>query len=200
MNSKGENHKHLFDFANNNIAPAKGRVLVAEPFLHGKYFARSVILLIEHHEKGSMGLVLNKPLLLHVNEMVDLLPTCKTPLFLGGPVSTDHLFYIHTLGNLIPQSYPLAENLFWGGDLQVLESLLKENIATPQQVRFFTGYAGWSKEQLEEEIQEKSWVVSLLSTEILLNTATETLWDVAVSQLGKDFSHWLHFPKNPLLN
>lgn len=200
MHHKNENHEHFFHVKSNKIAPAKGRVLIAEPLLQGRHFARSVILLTDHNEKGSMGLVLNKPLSVNVNDMVDALPTLRTPLFLGGPVHTNHLFYIHTLGNLVPQSYPLGARLFWGGDLKTLHRLIDEKIATPEQVRFFTGYAGWGEGQLQDEIQEKSWMVSLLSTQTIMHTDTKPLWQTAVAELGRSYKNWLHFPENPILN
>lgn len=199
MYHKSENHEYLFDF-DNKIALAKGRVLIAEPLLQGRHFSRSVILLTDHNKDGSMGLVLNKPLLVNVNEMVDLFPTCSSTLFMGGPVHTDHLFYIHTLGSLVPQSYPLGKNLFWGGNLDTLSKLLDEKIATPQQIRFFTGYAGWGVGQLEQEVEEKSWVVSLLSVEQIMNTPHQKLWDTAVYDLGRNYHHWLHFPESPNYN
>ncbi len=192
-------YDYLFDFKN-AIPPAKGRVLLAEPLLQGRYFARSVILLVEHNQKGSMGLVLNKPLSFNVNEKVDLFPSCESPLFLGGPVHTNHLFYIHTAGNLIPQSYPLSNDLFWGGDLKTVQNLLDNKIITSEQIRFFTGYAGWDKLQLVDEIDEKSWIVSLLSTETILQEAPQDLWKIAVSELGKKYRHWLNFPENPQHN
>lgn len=199
MHHNNENHEQLFDFKN-KIAPVKGRVLISEPLLQGKHFARSVILLSEHSEKGSMGFVLNKPLSVSVSDIVEALPSCENPIFMGGPVHTDHLFYIHTLGNLVPKSYPLGENLFWGGDLNTLRKLLDEKRVSPRQVRFFTGYSGWDKGQLQQEIEEKSWIVSLLSTPTIMNADTETLWQTAVSELGKRYKHWLNFPKNPIYN
>lgn len=200
MNSDKKSQQYLFGFKSNNIAPAKGRILIAEPLLQGKHFSRSVILLTEHNDSGSMGLVLNKPLLLNVNDMVDLFPSCHSPLFLGGPVHTDHLFYIHTLGNLIPKSYPLYNNLFWGGDLNVLRQLLDQNIVNPQQVRFFTGYAGWNSSQLADEIEDKSWIVSLIDTNTIMDIDTDNLWEDAVTELGKNYRHWLNFPQNPMYN
>ncbi len=192
-------YDYLFNFKN-IIAPAKGRVLIAEPLLQGKYFARTVILLVEYNQEGSMGLVLNKPLSLNVNERVDLFPSCESPLFLGGPVHTDHLFFIHTVGNLIPQSHPIGSNLFWGGDLKTVQNLLDNKIITASQIRFFTGYAGWGKLQLTDEIEDKSWVVSLLNTETIMQQNTQDLWEIAIKELGKKYRHWLNFPQNPQFN
>lgn len=200
MNKRSKNLTDFFNYKPTNISPARGRVLIAEPLLEGQHFSRSVILLTEHNKKGSMGLVLNKPLRIQVNERVDIFPTCKSPLFLGGPVDTDHLFFIHTLGKLIPESYPLGANLFWGGDLKTVQELLENGIVTESQIRFFSGYAGWSIGQLEDEIDETSWVVSLLSTETLMQTPPEKLWKTAIRELGGSYNYWLNFPENPIYN
>ncbi len=200
MKHYGKDFKSFFKYKSNNIAPTKGRVLIAEPLLQGKHFSRSVILLTEHDGNGSMGFVLNKPLLLNVNDLVDVFPTCKSPLFLGGPVNTDHLFFIHTVGHLIPHSRPLGANLFFSGDFLSVRKLLENELITPQQIRFFSGYAGWGLGQLQDEIEEKSWIVSLLSTETIMKTNTENLWQIAVSELGNSYRHWLNFPKNPQHN
>ncbi len=190
----------FFNYKPTNIALAKGRILIAEPLLDGRHFSRSVILLTEHNERSSMGFVLNKPLEVLVHERVNIFPTCKSPLFLGGPVNNDHLFFIHSLGNLIPDSQPLGANLFWGGDLQTVQELLESGIVADSQIRFFTGYAGWSAGQLEQEIQEKSWLVSLPKFDTLLKTQPEELWQEAVTDLGKPYRHWLNFPENPIYN
>lgn len=200
MKNKDNTYDFLFEPKGKNIPPAVGRVLISEPLLQGKYFKRSVILLTEHNKDGSMGLVLNKPITRSVNELIDLFPSCNNPLFIGGPVHTDHLFYIHTLGHKIPQSYPLNNNLFWGGDLDVIQDLLTRGEIAPNEIRFFTGASGWGLGQLQDEIDEKSWVVSILSTDTIMNKEASSLWETAIFELGKDYRHWIHFPENPLLN
>lgn len=190
----------FFTIKSNDILPRKGRVLIAAPLLRGKYFSRSVVLLADHNEKGTMGFVLNKSLHLNVNEMVDLLPQCNCPLYLGGPVNTDHLFFIHSLGELIPESYALGNDLYWGGNLNVLYELLDNRVATPQHVRFFTGYAGWSSGQLAEEMEDESWLVSSLNSKTILQSNPKQLWKTAVNSLGKEYEHWHLFPMNPSLN
>ncbi len=193
------NFKDFFTPLATGILPAKGRILIAEPLLQGKHFSRSVILITEHNENGTMGFVLNKPVLIpEKGSVVDIFPTCKSPLFLGGPVHTDHLFFIHTLGSLIPKSRLLFGELFWGGDLNTVQELLEQRLISSNEIRFFTGYAGWSLGQLEEELQQHAWVISLLDTNTLMNE--KNLWEFAVKDLGSPYRHWLHFPEKPHYN
>lgn len=188
---------NCFDFPSTNIAVGKGRILVAEPLMQCKYFGRSIVLLSEQNDMGSMGFVLNNPLSFNVNEMVDALPNIRNPLFLGGPVHTNHLFYMHTLGKLVPHSVPIADGIYWGGKLEVLSHLVEEQVVTQQQVRFFSGYAGWSAGQLEAELKEKSWLVAEVNISELLSLAPDKMWEKVVANLGSNYAHWLNFPKNP---
>lgn len=191
---------NYFDFPSSGISPSKGRILVAEPLMQGKYFSRSIVLLSEQSRIGSMGFVLNNPLNFKVNEMVDALPNIQNPLFLGGPVHTHHLFYMHTLGEIIPNSIPIADGIYWGGKLDVLIHFIENKVVMDSQVHFFSGYAGWSAGQLEAELEEKSWLVAERNITELLSLSPDVLWKEVVTDLGADYSHWLNFPRNPMDN
>ncbi len=85
----------------NNLSPAKGRLLLSEPFMGDYYFGRSVILLAEHNEDGTIEVILNKPATVGFNEVLRDFPEFDAPVYIGGPVETNSLFYIHTLGEQI---------------------------------------------------------------------------------------------------
>lgn len=191
--------KNIFDFKRNGIAPQKGEILVAAPLLQGKHFNQSIILITEHNEEGSMGFVLNKPLSISINEMLNSFNQLKNTVFLGGPVNTDYLFYIHKL-EIVPESLPLGNGLFWGGNLTSIINLLNENSSYQEQIKFFSGYSGWSSKQLQKEIELKSWLVSHLDTHSIMNTPSENLWTLGVQSLGKPYEYWLNFPSNPMYN
>ena len=85
----------IFKVKCNNLIPYKGCLLISDPFLHEKHFNRSVILMIEYEEQGGMGLILNKESNLTLDMVIqDLGAKEEIPLFCGGPVSKDRLFYI----------------------------------------------------------------------------------------------------------
>ncbi len=191
-----------FNFLNtesNNLSPEIGHVLIAEPFLEEKHFSRSVILISDHSEKGTVGIILNKPLSYQLNELVEGFPEFEASVFLGGPVDTNQLFYIHTVGELIPGSVSIGENLYWGGDLTTLCNLIENKLINPAQIRFFSGYAGWSAGQLEEEIEANSWLVGKLPTQDIM-TFDKRTWERAIDQMGDSFRHWKTYPPNPNLN
>ena len=88
----------IFKIQSNNVMPSRGKILISEPFLHDVTFGRSVVLLVDHTEEGSMGLIINKPLPLMLNDIIKEFKYIEDiPLHKGGPIGTDTLFYLHTL-------------------------------------------------------------------------------------------------------
>ncbi len=192
---------NLFKIETNNVAPEKGRILIAEPFLPGSYFNRAVVLLVAHSEKGAVGFILNKKIDYPIDEIMPDFPDFKAEVSLGGPVSTDSIYFIHSLGDDIPGSIHVKDNLYWGGDFEVLKKKISEGVVKNNQVRFFLGYSGWDKGQLEEELNEHSWLVSdIEEKKILLKTQDETSWVGAIRKLGGKYLIWENFPENPSLN
>jgi putative transcriptional regulator len=184
----------------NNIAPAKGRILISEPFLYDYFFKRSVILLAEHNDKGSFGVIINKPIQARFNEVVRDFPKFSASVFLGGPVQNDSLFFIHTLGEQISDSTEILPGLYWGGDIAQVKEMIAVKILSPNDIRFFIGYSGWAPKQLQEELDRNSWAVSTIDTEKLLDAVPAKMWSASLEMLGKDYSHWTNFPDDPALN
>ena len=114
---------NIFKIEYNKVTPKKGRVLVSEPFLQDTYFKRSLVLLTEYSEEGAVGFVLNKPLDVKVNEVMNEFPFTNEHVSIGGPVSTNSVHYLHTLGNLIPNSVPVIGDIYWGGDFDFIKHL-----------------------------------------------------------------------------
>src|SRR5690349_12991466 len=109
-----------------NIEPAAGRILIAEPFLTDPGFARTVVLLCEHGEDGSIGFVLNRP---SANNIGDLLPELNNPsltVFEGGPVQHDTLHMIHRIPEVMG-GLEIVPGLFWGGSYTDLSRIIEEN-------------------------------------------------------------------------
>ena len=84
----------LFQIRHNDDRVEVGKVLIAEPFLEGKYFNRSVVYMVEHDPSGSVGFVLNKPLPYTTSELVKELEGVYFPVYIGGPVERNQLYYI----------------------------------------------------------------------------------------------------------
>ncbi len=183
------------------MIPSKGRLLISEPTLKDFYFSRSLVLLVEHSaESGSFGLIINRPVHLKLNEVVKDFPENNFPLYLGGPVHPDRLFYLHTLGEQLPGSMKVFGDIYWGGDIRKLMELIDLNVVTPEQVKFFIGYSGWETGQLAREMKEKSWVVSQPSANMVLSNHPENMWRSTLRKMGNDYAIWSNYPADPILN
>ncbi|MGB0391938.1 MAG: YqgE/AlgH family protein [Salibacteraceae bacterium] len=179
--------------------PQKGVILVSEPMLSDPNFFRSVVLLTKHDHEGSLGFVLNHISVVNVDNVLPEFSVPGIPIFIGGPVGNDQLFFIHTLGHVLEGAMEIMDGLFFGGDMKKLETLLNTGIAKSDQVRFFVGYSGWDPLQLNHEIEENSWIVAGTTPEQVMSDSDE-YWKEVMIGLGKEFEILSRFPSNPELN
>ncbi len=190
----------LLTIKTNNIIPSKGKLLISEPFLRDYYFKRSVVLLADHNDEGSFGIIVNKPIDVKFSEIVKDFPNFNSQLYLGGPVNTNSLFFIHTIGNKIENSSKIMDGLYWGGDIETAKEMIALNQILPDEIRFFIGYSGWSPKQLENELKINSWVVTRAKHNLIFKSDHSTLWNKLVQSLGENYSLWENFPTDPALN
>ena len=191
---------NIFRIETNHIAPQQGHILIAEPFLAGSYFNRSIIILASYNENGAIGFILNKKVDYPVEDLFVNFPDFDSEIHIGGPVGTDSVYFIHSLGDAIPGSIHIKENLYWGGDFDTLKMQIKLGLVNSQQVRFFLGYSGWEAGQLEEEIKENSWLVTDVPQAELMTIDENSMWAESVRAMGGKYKMWENFPENPLMN
>jgi len=182
------------------IDPLAGRILISVPFLQDFYFRRSVVLLADHSEEGSFGLIINKPVDVKLSDISDEFEGFEAPVFMGGPVKTDSLFFIHTRPDLIDESAEIMDGLYWGGNIDTVRNLIKQHALLQSEIRFFVGYAGWSPNQLNKELEENSWVVSLADFNQIIGSNPRDLWTMTLKKLGHEYSLWDKYPADPSLN
>ena len=191
---------NIFRIESNHVPPKQGNILIAEPFLSGSYFNRSIIILATCNKDGAVGFILNKKVDFPVEDLFVDFPDFDSEIYIGGPVGTDSIYFIHTLGNLIPESIHIKDNLYWGGDFDTLKTHIKLGLVDHSQVRFFLGYSGWEAGQLEEEIKENSWLVAETSETDLMSIDENEMWAKSVRAMGGKYTMWENFPENPSLN
>lgn len=184
----------------NSIKPQKGSLLISEPTLKDSYFNRSVVLLVEHNNDGTVGFILNKQIEIDLNGLVKDFDQIETSVFFGGPVNKDNLFFVHSFGKAIEGALPITKNLFWGGDFTMLKDILRKDHSSIQKVRFFIGYSGWDPGQLEMELEQNSWVVKSTVEDDILFRAPNNLWKETLRNMGSDLALLSFFPENPQLN
>lgn len=178
----------------------KGDILIADPFLLGPVFERSVIFLADHSEVGAMGFILNQPTDFEVSQAVPDLEGCKQKMYFGGPVDETLLFYVHSLGDQMNNSVEIGNGLFWGGDFNDLTALNRDGKLNEDNIKFFIGYSGWEANQLENEFKKNSWIVSDFKEEYLFKPQNKSLWNKAIDDSGHDNSFLGNFAHSPSLN
>ena len=152
------------------------------------HFKRAVILMCEHsREEGSLGYILNKKMGLKLNAILADFPDFDADIYYGGPVSTDTLHYIHTLGDLLPNSVKITDGVFWGGDFEELKQLVSMNMINAQDIRFFIGYSGWSAGQLQAEMREHSWLLGQVDANFVFKLYNKNLWKKVLENEGDTF-------------
>lgn len=177
-----------------------GSLLVSEPFAADRYFSRSVILITEYNQEGAIGFVLNKPLYKNLHSFVSVSEDIKAPVYLGGPVSKDRIFFIHTLGEKIPGSIHIKGGIYWGGDFELITMMLENKQISMENLRFFTGYAGWMPNQLDGELENNFWLVNKPRNMKKLLKYEPKIWERITYDTGDKYKFWSHVPVNPKLN
>ncbi len=183
------------------IIPKKGHLLIAEPSIFDDTsFNRSVILLADHSEEGSIGFILNKPL---QYTLKDLVPHTKRSfkVYNGGPVEQDNLYFIHKVPDLIPESIEISLGIYWGGDFDVALALINSGEIKACDIRFFLGYSGWESCQLESELETNSWIVTEnIYEKSIIEKKDSSFWKEKMLELGGEYSIWSNAPENPSYN
>ena len=184
-----------------SIPAAAGCLLISEPFMMDPNFKRAVILLTEYSEAGAMGFILNHPGDFLLGDVLPDVSYSELPVYTGGPVGNNTLHFIHCCPEKIEDGIEIAEGIFWGGDFEKVKELVSSYQLSENEIRFFTGYSGWTPKQLDDEIKEDSWIVAnKLNKETIFSQNEENLWREVVISLGNRYAHIANFPENPALN
>ncbi len=169
------------------IAPG---LLLAMPQLEDPNFERSVVLMVEHTEHGSFGLILNRPTTIPVSEVMASLEVEWTGdpeanVWTGGPVMPGTGWLLHEPSGAISGegTVKLTEQIV----LSTSPERLRMIAATPpDRVRFLMGYSGWGAAQLEHELAAGSWILAEVTPELVFATPAEEMWAAAIHSLGID--------------
>lgn len=184
----------------NNFSPEAGTLLFANPSLSDPHFKRSVVLLTEHSEDGTVGFVLNKPLHVPLSQLTNEFSDFSPPLFFGGPVRLDTIHFIHTLGDVLPDSKQILTDVYWGGNIETLKELAERRAAPSDAFRFYIGYAGWATGQLEDELKENAWITLTSDDAPFWNAEPDGMWRTLLRAKGGAYAVLANFPDDPKMN
>lgn len=166
----------------------KGTVLLAEPFSLDSNFRRTAVVLTEHQSEGTVGFIMNRKMDVELTDLLTDFPEISADVFFGGPVATDSLHYLHNVGDLLEGSIKIKNGVYWGGDFDKLKFLVDSKLITPENIRFYIGYSGWSSGQLDEELKYGSWVLADMHANYLFKSRPEILWEQIMTNKGNVFS------------
>ena len=178
-----------------------GSLLISEPFLTDPNFNRSVVLICEHETtNGSFGLILNQISNLQLADVLEENIYPDVPLYVGGPVQHNTLHYIHRRPDVIDGGVEILNGIMWGGNFQQVKELLNNGVLSPNDIRCFIGYSGWSIDQLDKEMRKDSWIISKATEDVIFDTPTENFWRNILKNMGGEFKVIANYPIDPRLN
>ena len=162
----------------------KNHIIISMPHMNDPFFSKSVVLICDHNSHGSMGIILNKKLDQKKSNPefgIEALSKERV-IFFGGPVMINITLLLHDEKKLEDTSYKIAENLF-----------LSNNGFTNNKIRisnkkFISGYAGWSKGQLENEIKNGDWIIQKARNDLIFETDCEKIWSNSIKSLGFNYN------------
>lgn len=168
--------------------------LIAVPQLGDPNFMRSVVMILEHGDQGSMGLVISRATNLTVgafcgSQGFTFAGDGEQAVYIGGPVQTERAFILHSPGPKGPETEEIIEGVSISYSLESLR-LLSESPA--EQMRVFLGYAGWAPGQLAAEIREGAWLVHQPSAALVFAQADVDPWNEALKEMGIEPAQLMH--------
>jgi len=191
----------------------ENQFLIAMPSMGDPFFNKTVTYICEHNDEGAMGLIINLPVNICLNDLLkqiddeadseaqvgivddnhldkqqkensSLLASLEQPVLSGGPISQNRGFVLHSTQQGWKSSLALSKDIMITTSKDVLASLTTAH--APEQFIITLGYAGWEQGQLEQELLDNSWLIIEADPAIIFNTPAEKRWEKAVSMLGFD--------------
>lgn len=171
----------------------KNHFLIAMPSLNDTFFYHSVVYLCEHDDNGAMGLIINRPtqitvdeLLSHINIDTPAVHNKEIPILFGGPVHKSQGMVLHDSDRAWDASLKVSDSLYLTTSTDILKQIGRGT--GPENMLIALGYAGWDAGQLEQEIIDNSWLTVESSHNIIFNTPAKERWQAAAALLGVDIT------------
>lgn len=170
----------------------QGKLLLSMPGMGDPRFYKSAILVCTHDRNGAMGLVINQAVLnLSLRQLLAhlKLTSCDTvrldtPVLLGGPVEPARGFMLHTPDFSLSDTLTISHEISLSITLDALKTVAKGE--GPEDFLFILGYSGWSPGQLEQEIQDNSWMIGEADRNLIFGTPLDQKWQRGMNRIGID--------------
>jgi putative transcriptional regulator len=168
--------------------------LIAMPGMDDPNFAQTVTLVCDHGEQGALGIVINRPLGMHLGDVFAQLGLDASqsrvsgqPVLHGGPVQTDRGFVLHSPGPRWESTLEISDRLHVTTSRDILDALAGGG--GPERAVIALGYAGWEAGQLEDEVAQNAWLTAPADESLLFDVPAEDRWQAAGRLLGINLLH-----------
>lgn len=168
--------------------------LIAMPGMDDPNFAQTVTLVCDHGEQGALGIVINRPLGMHLGDVFAQLGldasqsrVSSQAVLHGGPVQTDRGFVLHSPGQGWESTLPISDRLQVTTSRDILDALAGGG--GPERAVIALGYAGWEAGQLEDEVARNAWLTAPADESLLFDVPAEDRWQAAGRLLGINLLH-----------
>ena len=165
-------------------APAPGVFLVAKPSIDGGPFGHSVVLLLDHGNDGTLGLIVNRMTEIPLAEVLPELSTEKAAghdLYFGGPVALNSLLYLFRSAEPRKTAIRVMDGVYFSGDKELLDLLLDEKF-NRNELHLYLGHAGWAAGQLMSELARGDWDLVRADAFTIFQADPEKMWDELTSE------------------
>jgi putative transcriptional regulator len=176
-----------------------GNLLISEPFNPEPNFKRSVVLISQHNHQGSIGFILNKPTHLRVDEALDSFPEFDVPVFWGGKMQLDSIYYVHTIEALEGKK-KIVNGIYWGGNYTQLKEMIANREVNEDHIRFIAGFSAWEPNELENQIAQNNWWLTDADLQSTFLEDPSELWGNVLQRIGHIYGIMNDFPEDPGVN
>ena len=178
----------------------RGKLLISSPgLLTDMIFYKSIILIVDQTDEGITGFILNRPSDLFMYKEIDTSKKIKIGLNYGGPVSSDHYFLLRSKKEYF-EILNIYDNIYWGNNIEFLFNLIEENKVGINDFILFQGYSGWGRDQLDDEIENNSWIVNDKKEDDVFKFKEKNSWNNLIKNLGDKYVLWSNSPDDITLN
>lgn len=172
----------------------KNHLIIAMPHLNDTIFNKSVILINEFNDKGTMGFIINKPISKDISSSIlfskQFNDKIKNNIYFGGPVDLNSCFILHNNTYQNCDSELITSNLYLTSNKKIIQDI--ENKKGPKIFQLQIGYSGWEKQQLEKEIKNGDWLILENPKDFIFRIPNEKKWSYLINKLGINYNNdWL---------
>lgn len=178
---------------------SKGKLLIAMPQLDDPNFRQTVVLICEHGDEGSLGVIMNRPTEITVSTLIDDFPSVSGTdcVYAGGPIAKNGMLIL-CRGDQDYENHSVVDGVFVAKNIDALR--VPGVLGPDGEVRCYLGYGGWGPGQLEAEIQSGAWSMISSDSTLIFDADPTVLWPQMMRRLGSNWAFYASMPPDPNLN